>query len=186
MNAERQQFAFPEPLLCIRSCRGHSWWPVQDLCSAMKGCRALLGADRDAIVPASFQTPDPNPSKYAVHSGLCTEPGRSKNLISLNEVDRRKERDAKEARRLSRDSQGDIARVARPSAAGKGDVFRDDGLQVNERNLTKELAAEKEQKEAKDVFLIEAAHILADEVDVLKAGAIESKLQSIVRRVVSR
>ena len=110
---------------------------------------------------------------------------RSKNLISLNEVDRRKERDANEARRLSRDSQGDNARVAQSGAAGKAGVSRDDGLQVNERNLAKELAAEKEQKEAKDVFLIEAAHILADEVDMLKTGATESKFQSVVRRVVS-
>lgn len=109
---------------------------------------------------------------------------RTKNLISLNEVDRRKERDAKEARRLSRDSQGDNARVAQPGAASKAGVSRDDGLQANERNLATELAAEREQKEAKDVFLIEAAHILADEVDVLKTGAIESKFQSVVRRVV--
>jgi carboxyl-terminal processing protease len=107
---------------------------------------------------------------------------RTKNLISLNEVDRRKERDAREARRLSRDSQGDNAKVAQPGAAGKADVFRDDGLQLNERNLAKELAAEKERKAAKDVFLIEAAHILADEVDVLKTGAIESRFQSVVRR----
>ena len=111
---------------------------------------------------------------------------RTKNLISLNEVDRRKERDAKEARRLFRDSQGDEARVAQFGAPGKVDVSRDDGLQVNERSLAKELASEKEQKEAKDVFLIEAAHILADEVDVLKTGVVESKFQSVVRRVVSR
>ena len=108
---------------------------------------------------------------------------RSKNLISLNEVDRRKERDAKEARRLSRDAQGDNAKVAQSAAAVKTGVSRDDGLQVNERNLATELAAEREQKEAKDVFLIEAAHILADEVDVLKTGATESKFQSVVRRV---
>lgn len=111
---------------------------------------------------------------------------RTKNMISLNEVDRRKERDAKEARRLSRDSQGDNARVAQPGAAGKAGVFRDDGLQVNERNLLKELAAEKERKAAKDVFLIEAARILADEMDVLKIGTVESKVQSVVGRVVSR
>lgn len=110
---------------------------------------------------------------------------RTKNLISLNEGDRRKERDAKEVRRLSRDAQGDSPKVAQYGGAGKADVFRDDGLQVNERNLAKELAAEKEQKAAKDVFLIEAAHILADEVNVLQTRAIESTSQSVVRRVVS-
>lgn len=100
---------------------------------------------------------------------------RSKNLVSLNEVDRRKERDAQEARRRSRDRQGEHGKVAQSGAAGKASVagksgdLRDDGLQANERNLAKELAAEKEQKDAKDVFLIEAAHILSDELGVLKA-----------------
>lgn len=99
---------------------------------------------------------------------------RSKNLVSLNEVDRRKERDAQEARRRSRDRQGEHGKVAQSGAAGKASVagksgdLRDDGLQANERNLAKELAAEKEQKDAKDVFLIEAAHILSDELGVLK------------------
>lgn len=99
---------------------------------------------------------------------------RSKNLVSLNEVDRRKERDAQEARRRSRDRQGEHGKVAQSGAAGKSSVagksgdLRDDGLQANERNLAKELAAEKEQKDAKDVFLIEAAHILSDELGVLK------------------
>ena len=108
---------------------------------------------------------------------------RTKNLISLNEVDRRKERDANEARRLSRDAHGDNPKIAQSGGAGKADFFRDDGLQVNERNLAKELAAEKEQKAAKDVFLIEAARILADEVNVLQTRAVESTSQSVVRRV---
>ena len=111
---------------------------------------------------------------------------RTKNLISLNEADRRKEREMKEARRLSRDSQGGGDRGAQSGTAGKADASWDDGLQFNERNLTKALAAEKKQKEAKDVLLIEAAHILADEVDVLQIGIIESKIHSVVRRDVSR
>ena len=47
--------------------------------------------------------------------------------------------------------------------------MRDDGLQANERNLASELAAEKAAKEAKDVLLIEAAHIMGDEVDLLRS-----------------
>ena len=39
---------------------------------------------------------------------------------------------------------------------------------LDERNLASELAAEKAAKNAKDVMLTEAAHILSDEVGLLK------------------
>lgn len=83
---------------------------------------------------------------------------RKKNLISLNEAERRKERDVQEARVKAHDK-----------AMGKPDSLRDDGLQANERNLSTELAAEKAAKDAKDILLNEATHILSDEVDMLKA-----------------
>ncbi|MFZ3285551.1 MAG: hypothetical protein WA191_01765, partial [Telluria sp.] len=38
----------------------------------------------------------------------------------------------------------------------------------DERNLVAELAAEKEAKNAKDVQLTEAAHILSDQIGMLK------------------
>ena len=44
----------------------------------------------------------------------------------------------------------------------------DDGLQADERDLKKELAAEKARKNAKDILLDEAAHILSDQVALLK------------------
>ena len=88
---------------------------------------------------------------------------RKKNLISLNETERRKEREAQEARIQAREK--DAA------------AFEDDGLQSNERNLTADLAIEKARKNAKDILLNEAAHILGDEVGLLKADA---KLASTV------
>ncbi len=88
---------------------------------------------------------------------------RKKNLISLNEADRRKEREVQEARIQARE---------KDSAA-----FEDDGLQSNERNLAADLAIEKARKNAKDILLTEAAHILSDEVGLLKADA---KLASTV------
>jgi carboxyl-terminal processing protease len=97
-----------------------------------------------------------------------------KNLVSLNEAERRKERDAQEARVASRESRADAGKGAKAAALGGAPAQAmayappDDGLQVNERNLTKELAAEKAQKNAKDVLLNEAVHILSDEVAVLK------------------
>jgi carboxyl-terminal processing protease len=81
---------------------------------------------------------------------------RKSNVISLNEVDRRKERDTQEKRLADRDVGTAAQRVALAT--------QDDGLQFGERNLTKELAAEKTRKSAKDVLLNEAIAILSDEV----------------------
>jgi carboxyl-terminal processing protease len=102
---------------------------------------------------------------------------RKKNLVSLNEAARRKERDAQEARLKSRESRKDSGKSARevvignPPAPVKVSTIRDDGLQADERNLVIELAAEKARKNAKDVLLNEAVHILSDEVGVLNTGA---------------
>jgi carboxyl-terminal processing protease len=106
---------------------------------------------------------------------------RKKNLISLNETDRRKEREVQEARMLSREkvSETDKDGKATDKKAVKANnaAFEDDGLQANERNLSADLAIEKARKNAKDVLLNEAVHILSDEVGLLKANA---KLAAIV------
>ena len=102
---------------------------------------------------------------------------RKKNLVSLNEAERRKERDIDEARATSREARGDAGKNAARDAVGeapaprKNKALRDDGLQAEERNLAIELADEKARKNAKDVFLNEAVHILGDEVGLLKPGA---------------
>ena len=53
----------------------------------------------------------------------------------------------------------------------KNEVLRDDGLQSNERNISSDLAMEKVRKDSKDILLNEAADILSDEVNLLKANA---------------
>jgi carboxyl-terminal processing protease len=113
---------------------------------------------------------------------------RKDNVISLNEAVRRKERDAQDARtrlREARNAQNDDGvapdskeargKVPTPTKPGKAGInlksanrSQDDGLQADERNLASELAAEKAAKNAKDVLLQEAAHILADEAAMLK------------------
>lgn len=99
---------------------------------------------------------------------------RKKNTISLNEAARRTERDALEARLKSRESQTETGKnnhgkiPGKESVTRKGRAIRDDGLQADERNLASELADEKVRKNAKDIYLDEAIHILSDEVDVLK------------------
>ncbi|WP_426211843.1 carboxy terminal-processing peptidase [Massilia sp. TWP1-3-3] len=100
---------------------------------------------------------------------------RKENSVSLNEVVRRKERDTQEARAKQREERqnaiaavsGDAARN-KVLAAAKAKRRQDDGLQADERNLAAELAAEKAAKDAKDVMLTEAAHILSDAVGMVK------------------
>ena len=100
---------------------------------------------------------------------------RAKTVISLNEAERRRELDAERARLASRDSRkkvgADNAASDGTSAEGSGLGRRDDGLQAGERSLATELALEKAQKNAKDVLLIEAIHILNDAVAVRSDGA---------------
>ena len=88
---------------------------------------------------------------------------RDKNVISLNEADRRKARDAQEALLAARKPSDASPRLADTLAAA-----RDDGLQADERSLTKSLSAEKVRKDAKDIFLLEAARILSDAIELAK------------------
>ena len=88
---------------------------------------------------------------------------RKKKRVSLNEAERRKDRDVQEARLAARD--------ALEPGQKKNKLVRDDGLQAGERDLAKDLADEKADGKAKDVLLNEAARILGDEVDLLKPRA---------------
>jgi carboxyl-terminal processing protease len=100
---------------------------------------------------------------------------RKKNLISLNENERRKEREVQEERIKLHEKSLKADANLKEIKMGNDDVavekissLRDDGLQANERNLNAELAAEKAKKNEKDVLLDEAAHILSDELDLRK------------------
>jgi carboxyl-terminal processing protease len=94
---------------------------------------------------------------------------RRTNMVSLNENERRKEREAQEARERSREKdQGNNGSV-KPVAAGIH-AFQDDGMLSSERNLSADLAIENASKKAKDILLNEAADIVSDEVGLLKSN----------------
>ncbi|MDO1580980.1 carboxy terminal-processing peptidase [Rhizobium oryzicola] len=80
---------------------------------------------------------------------------REKAVVSLNEVERKREMD--EAAKLLKSDKGadDLA-------------AKDDGLQSNERSLSVDVAIENARKNEKDVLRTEAAAIVADEVDLSK------------------
>jgi carboxyl-terminal processing protease len=82
----------------------------------------------------------------------------NKNLISLSETQRLKEREMQEKRLASREKTSD---------SQINETLQDDGLQMNERNLNRELEIEKIRKNTKDILLNEAANVLSDEINLL-------------------
>ena len=99
---------------------------------------------------------------------------RAKRQLSLNEAERRRERDQREARLKQREAgnEADAAKGGKPNkqaAAARKIVPQDAGLQAGERSLSEELAEEKAQKEAKDIWLDEAARIVGDEAALRKS-----------------
>jgi carboxyl-terminal processing protease len=90
---------------------------------------------------------------------------REKKSISLNEAERRAERDRNEARRKEREAQ----RKAMGLAALDGDD-KDDGLQTNERGIRQQVAQEEAAKNRPDPLLRESAAILADAIAQLSGN----------------
>ena len=96
---------------------------------------------------------------------------RRTNLISLNEADRRKERDAEEARDKARESSSGDNKSNKASAVAESHMLQDDGMLPSERKLSADKAIENANKSAKDILLNEAAHVVSDEVGLLKANS---------------
>ena len=94
---------------------------------------------------------------------------RKTNLISLNEADRRKEREAQESREKYRERSPASNQSGKASAVAR--AFQDDGMLSSERKLSTELAIENANKNAKDILLSEAAHIVSDEAGLLNTDS---------------
>ena len=98
---------------------------------------------------------------------------RKKNLISLNEDERRTEREAQEAKVKRREKEqakpqsGDASK--KDGASADTSPHQDDGLLPAERSFAADKEAEKKDEESKDLLLKEAAHIVDDEAFLLGA-----------------
>ena len=88
--------------------------------------------------------------------------------LSLNERDRRVEREAGEVKSKARDKLR--AQAKAQGSKDADDTRQDDGLQANERSLKEELAAEKVRKLAPDIVLTEAANILSDGLNLVQSS----------------
>ncbi|HEY0666178.1 MAG TPA: carboxy terminal-processing peptidase [Gallionella sp.] len=95
---------------------------------------------------------------------------RKQDAISLNEADRRKERSAQQARERQREQKLGKNESGKATAQARSQALQDDGMLFNERNLSDDLAIENANKNARDILLDEAAHILSDQVGLLKGN----------------
>ncbi|HST45192.1 MAG TPA: carboxy terminal-processing peptidase, partial [Luteimonas sp.] len=89
---------------------------------------------------------------------------QAKKSLSLNEVERRTERDRQEAKRVQRQAERKRLGLDLDPLA---DVSSDDGLQAGERNVALDAAREKAAEDRPDPLLRESAAILADAVRLL-------------------
>jgi carboxyl-terminal processing protease len=104
-----------------------------------------------------------NDFKYLQEDIAEDDKQRRTNLISLNEDERRKERAAREEREKSRDKDTGDSGSNKQSIVAANHTFQDDGMLSSERDLSDDLAIERANKNAKDILLNEAAHVVSDE-----------------------
>jgi carboxyl-terminal processing protease len=154
-------------------------------------------ADLKPVVPMLIERHDARVAGNGEWQNLQTDLAdlrkqRDTKTISLNEAARRKERDEQEAKRKAREQQvngnastdANATKTTQKPAAGpaKGTAAKhgvsaaavdtasdDDGLQPEERSISSDLKREQDAKNKPDVVLDEAAHILADEIDLIRA-----------------
>jgi len=90
---------------------------------------------------------------------------RERKYISLNEAERRAERERQIARNAERQAERERLGLALDPLADD----KDDGLWAGERNVAEQAAREEEAKKRPDALLREASAILVDAVDLLAA-----------------
>jgi carboxyl-terminal processing protease len=89
---------------------------------------------------------------------------QAKKYVSLNEAERRSERDKQEAKRVQRQA---ARKALGLDADPLADVMSDDGLQVGERDVAADAARQKLAEQRPDPLLHESAAILADATGLL-------------------
>ncbi len=158
-NVGESTFSNPLPWTQIKPA---DYKPVFDL----KSILPQLNASHDARVSKDKDY------QYLLKDVADMSNERKKNSISLNYAERQKERDARIAKLSSReDSSGDNGlKKVKANKTDSATMQQDDGLMSNERKIEDDLALEKAIKNTKDVLLNEAAHILSDEVGLLKTN----------------
>src|SRR5690606_16961877 len=93
---------------------------------------------------------------------------QAKKWVSLNEAERRAERDRFDAQRKQRAEERKRLGISLDPLLADAS---DDGLQANERNVAQDVAREEAAKKSRDPLLRESAAILSDAIGLLGADA---------------
>jgi carboxyl-terminal processing protease len=148
-------------------------------------------ADLKPVVPMLIARHEARTSKNPEWQGFAEEIAdarriRAQKSISLNAKVRIEEREVQETKRKAREAlAGEAFPSQDPAAKLRNDVIKDarhetaedeesatplvdDGLLADERSISKDLAREEKRKAQRDVVLNEAAHILADEIELIR------------------
>ena len=174
--------------------------------SKLYGSSNVIAADLKPIVPMLVERHDARVKTNLEWQNFAAEIAdaramRAEKTVSLNEEARKKQRDEEEAKRKARESASATpsadpahktqqkimqdtksdnpkATTQQPNAtAENGGAADDDGLQPDERGIENDIKREQAAKEKRDVVLDEAAHILADEISLIRT---DTKLASRV------
>jgi carboxyl-terminal processing protease len=147
------------PQLAATGAKGGGATTKENIASADPGANADKSADRN-IRRVEIETANPVVTK----DKAAASPGKAMNDQAL----------ATQSATTVKDKVGNNSDTV---VAAKDEGVTDDGLQADERSLKSDLAEERKRKIEKDVALNEAAHILADEVNLIHA---DTKLASRV------
>jgi carboxyl-terminal processing protease len=147
------------PQLAATGAKGGGATTKENIASADPGANADKSADRN-IRRVEIETANPVVTK----DKAAASPGKAMNDQAL----------PAQSANTVKDKVGNNSDTV---VAAKDEGVTDDGLQADERSLKSDLAEERKRKIEKDVALNEAAHILADEVNLIHA---DTKLASRV------
>jgi carboxyl-terminal processing protease len=135
----------------------------ENVASADPGAAAARQKPRQPGTVDRAPVPDDSGSPVVTMDKATSSPGKASNDRAL----------AVQSSQQAKDKPGNSS----DTVAARDDGNSDDGLQADERSLKSDLAEERKRKIEKDVALNEAAHILADEVNLIRA---DTKLASRV------
>jgi len=139
---------------------------------AKRKAREGLAAHTDDHAGSATPTDDPaakTTQKIQEAAGIARPRANASGAVAIDGARTKASADAKED---SNDASAKDAAQPRANDSDDGDdsaASTDDGLQPDERNINSDLAREKEAKQRRDVVLDEAAHILADEIGLIRA-----------------
>ena len=162
--ADKEWLAYQADVADVRKLRDEKTISLNE--SVRRKERDEQEAKRRERHPEQFSDASAAATGKEVASAKTSDAKAGAGNVSRKDVDVAIERKAADP-----DAENPVAKAGAAKAAKSGgdNLNQDDGLQADERSLKSDLDEEKRRKALKDVVLNEAAHIVADEVGLLRA-----------------